>query len=304
VSAQLQRGADLNVDGTRIAHQPFVAEPVPALANAAEILRTPCGDGHMVWRRWGTGTPLVLLHGGTGSWRHWAGNIQALSQHYQVYAADAPGLGDSDMMHTNPEITPESVSAIVADGLTHILPQGARFDIIGFSFGAMVATHVAAQHAHRARSLTVVGPAALGFTRPTLPLEKIRNKHGEERYEANRRNLGMFMFADPARITEEAVAIQDWNTVHARFKSKGFAGSTSLREAAGRATARLTAVWGDGDVTSFPSIEARIASLRTTRLDAGLHVIAGAGHWVAYEAAEAFNALALSILREAADAGA
>jgi pimeloyl-ACP methyl ester carboxylesterase len=304
VSAQLQRGADLNVDGTRIAHQPFVAEPVPALANAAEILRTPCGDGSMVWRRWGQGIPLVLLHGGTGSWRHWAGNIAALSQHYQVYAADAPGLGDSDMMHEHPEITPDSVSAIVANGLTHILPEGARFHIIGFSFGAMVATHVAAQHGPRARSLTVVGPAALGFTRPAVPLEKIRNKHGQERYEANRKNLGMFMFADPARITEEAVAIQDWNTVHARFKSKGFAGSTSLRDAAGRATARLTAVWGDGDITSFPSIEARIESLRMTRPDAALRVIKGAGHWVAYEAAEEFNALALSILREAEDAGA
>jgi pimeloyl-ACP methyl ester carboxylesterase len=144
----------------------------------------------------------------------------------------------------------------------------------------------------------------LGFTRPVVPLEKVRNKQGAARYEANRKNLGMFMFADPARITEEAVAIQDWNTVHARFKSKGFAGSTSLRDAAGRATARLTAVWGDGDVTSFPSIEARIAALRTTRPDAGLRVIEGAGHWVAYEAADEFNATALAILRDAEAAGA
>lgn len=284
---------------TRILHRPVVDEPVPHLANTATVLRTPCGDGSMVWRRWGTGAPLVLLHGGTGSWRHWAGNIAELSKHYQVYTADAPGLGDSDMMHEDPEITPESVSAIVANGLSQILPEGARFDIMGFSFGAMVSTHVAAMHGKRARSLTVVGPAALGFTRPAVPLEKVRNKQGQERYEANRRNLAMFMFADASRITEEAVAIQDWNTVHARFKSKGFAGSTSLRDAAGRATARLNAVWGDGDITSFPSIEARIAALRTTRPDAGLHVIKGAGHWVAYEAPEEFNAIALQILRDA-----
>lgn len=290
------------MDGTRIDHQPFVAEPVPALAAAAEVLRTPCGDGHMVWRRWGEGAPLVLLHGGTGSWRHWAGNIAELSRHYQVYAADAPGLGDSDMMHE--PVTPETVSAIVAEGLAQLLPPGMRFDIMGFSFGAMVATHVAAQHGQRARSLTVIGPAALGFSRPAVPLEKVRNKQGAERYEANRRNLGMFMFADPARISEESVAIQDWNTVHARFRSKGFAGSTSLRDAAARVTARLTAVWGDGDVTAFPSVEARIEALRTTRRDAGLRVIEGAGHWVAYEAAAEFNALALDLLREARDAGA
>ena len=293
----------MHVDGTRISHTPHVGEPVPALAAAATVLRTPCGPGHMVWRRWGEGSPLVLLHGGTGSWRHWAGNIAELSKHHQVFAADAPGLGDSDMMHTEPEITPESVSAIVAEGLARILPADARFDIMGFSFGAMVATHVAAMHGRRARSLTIVGPAALGFTRPAVPLEKVRNKQGVERTEANRKNLGMFMYADPSRISEEAVAIQDWNTVHARFRSKGFAGSTSLRDAAGRATARLTAVWGDGDITSFPSIEARMESLHLARPDARLRVIKGAGHWVAYEAADEFNALALDILRQA-EAGA
>ena len=300
----IAQGAGSHVDGTRIAHRPHVGEPVPELAAAATVLHTPCGDGQMVWRRWGEGSPLVLLHGGTGSWRHWAGNIAELSKHHQVFAADAPGLGDSAMMHETPEITPESVSAIVAEGLASILPEGARFDIFGFSFGAMVATHVAAMHGRRARSLAVVGPAALGFSRPAVPLEKVRNKQGAERYEANRKNLGMFMYADPAGITEEAVAIQDWNTVHARFKSKGFAGSTSLRDAAGRASARLTAVWGDGDITAFPSIEARIAALRTTRPDAGLRVIKGAGHWVAYEAADEFTALALALVRETAEAGA
>lgn len=282
----------------------MVGEPVPALAEAATVLRTPCGDGHLVWRRWGEGTPLVLLHGGTGSWRHWAGNIAALARDFTVYAADAPGLGDSAMMHDEPEITPETVSAIVADGLARILPEGARYDIMGFSFGSMVATHVAALHGARARSLTVVGPAALGFSRPAVPLEKVRNKQGAERYEANRTNLRLFMFADPTRISEEAVAIQDWNTVHARFKSKGFAGSTSLRDAAGRATARVTAIWGDGDVTAFPSIDARIEALRSTRPDARLRVIEGAGHWVAYEAAERFNHMALDVLNEAVRSGA
>ena len=57
-------------------------------------------------------------------------------------------------------------------------------------------------------------------------------------------------------------------------------------------------MWGDGDITSFPSIDARMESLRGTRPDAMLRVIEGAGHWVAYEAAAEFNAMALDILRE------
>ena len=64
VAAKTRSGVNGAVGhGTRIAHAPVVAEPVPALANAAEMLRTPCGDGSMVWRRWGQGTPLVLLLG-------------------------------------------------------------------------------------------------------------------------------------------------------------------------------------------------------------------------------------------------
>ncbi|MFZ4759001.1 MAG: alpha/beta fold hydrolase, partial [Burkholderiaceae bacterium] len=62
--------------------------PLPALVAAldasARVERTPCGDGTMVWRRWGTGRPLVLLHGGAGSWNHWARNIGRLARDREV----------------------------------------------------------------------------------------------------------------------------------------------------------------------------------------------------------------------------
>ena len=62
----------------------------------AERLLTPCGDGHMVWRRWGSGPRcVVLFHGGHGAWSHWIRNIPALAERYTVIAADAPGCGDS-----------------------------------------------------------------------------------------------------------------------------------------------------------------------------------------------------------------
>ena len=33
-------------------------EPVPELAATADVIRTPCGDGNMVWRSWGSGPVL------------------------------------------------------------------------------------------------------------------------------------------------------------------------------------------------------------------------------------------------------
>lgn len=263
-----------------------IVEPVPALADAAEIIRTDCGDGHMVWRSFGSGPVLVLLHGGTGSWRHWARNIAELSKTHRLLVADHPGLGDSDVPHS--PISPESIGRIEADGITNIIGD-APYDICGFSFGAMISGHVADIHGTRVRTLTIVGPAALGIPRHSIQLEKIRSKEGAERRAANRENLARFMFHNPANIDEMAIDIQDLNTRQARLKSKGFAHTASLRDAAGRATAKVTALWGSGDVTAYPSIDERIAALRTARADAGLVIIPDAGHWVAYEAPRAFN---------------
>lgn len=43
----------------------------------------------------GSGPPLVLFHGGMGSWTHWARNIPALRSRFTIHAPDLPGCGDS-----------------------------------------------------------------------------------------------------------------------------------------------------------------------------------------------------------------
>ena len=37
------------------------------------------GEGSLCWRGFGSGPPVILLHGGHGSWRHWVNNIEALA---------------------------------------------------------------------------------------------------------------------------------------------------------------------------------------------------------------------------------
>lgn len=275
------------------AHKHECVEPVPELAATAEVIRTRCGDGTMVWRSWGSGPVLVLLHGGTGSWRHWAANIAKLAKTHRLLVADHPGLGDSDLPHD--PVTPEGIAAIVAAGIGTIIGR-TRYDICGFSFGSMISGHVAAQRATQVKTLTIVGPAALGTPRHAVLLEKVRSKQGAERRAANRENLARFMFHDPANIDERAIDIQDLNTRQARLKSKGFAHTSSLRDATGRTPAKLTAIWGSGDVTAYPDVDTRIAALRTVRPDAGLVIIPDAGHWVAYEAPTAFEAALLGAI--------
>src|SRR5271169_1941099 len=71
------------------------ADAVRRIERQARMQGTPCGKGEMVWRIWGAGPPLVLLHGGYGSWVHWIRNVLPLAERYTVIAPDMPGLGDS-----------------------------------------------------------------------------------------------------------------------------------------------------------------------------------------------------------------
>jgi pimeloyl-ACP methyl ester carboxylesterase len=279
-------------------------EPHPALRAMAERAcraETPCGVGSLVWRAWGKGRPLVLLHGGSGSWRHWLRNISVFAVDRMVICPDLPGLGDSDMPPD--PASPEGFGALLRDGLDHVLPQAEGYDLVGFSFGALCAGHLAALDPDRCRSLTIVGAGALGFVRSTTDLVKVRHLEGAERDAANRHNLAELMFADASRIDEVALAMQDLHTRRARFRSRGWANSDSLKQAILRSRAPLGAIYGDQDAIARPHVPLRLDLVREMRAGARTELIPGAGHWVAYEAADAFNAaLARVLARESASA--
>ncbi len=265
------------------------------LQASARRTETPCGDGTMAWHAWGEGEPLVLLHGGSGSWRHWARNIGPLSQHRMVLCPDIPGLGDSAM--PPPADSPAPVAAIIRAGIGRVLGEGRRYDLCGFSYGALLSGHVAAQAGEELRSVTLVGAGALGPRRQVTELTKVRSLEGEARVAAHRHNLAALMFADPANIDALALAIQEWNTRHARFVSRGFAGSTSLRDSVAAARCPVALLYGERDAIAWPELELRFAALRSVQPEAWTGVIPGAGHWVAYEAAESFNAMLADMLR-------
>jgi pimeloyl-ACP methyl ester carboxylesterase len=267
---------------------------IAAVAAAAQVERTPCGEGDIVWRLWGAGTPLVLLHGGSGSWMHWLRNIPVLARQYRVLAPDTPGLGESAMPPG--EATPADAALALRDGLARLLGERRRYHLCGFSFGAHVGGHLAALESARVISLTLVGAASLGLARPPLDLLRVREKEGAERRAAHRENLARLMIHDPARIDDTALDIQEHNTRHARLRSRGFASGDGLKRALGRVAAPLAGIWGEFDAVAMPDIRARLDVLRA--VDPGLMetVIPGAGHWVAYESPETFNAALLRVL--------
>jgi pimeloyl-ACP methyl ester carboxylesterase len=264
------------------------------LAAQAEARRTPCGAGEMVWRRWGTGRPVVLLHGGSGSWMHWIKTIPVLVEAgYEIWAADLPGLGDSAMPPDPP--TPESSGKVVAAGVRALIPAERRPHLVAFSFGAHVGTFAAAVLGDHIASFTVCGSAALDLPRDFIKYPKERRGMTEaERRAIHRGTLEALMISKPERIDERAIDIQAANIPKARFKSREFAFTDQIKANIGRVAAPVNAIWGEFDVVSRP--EAAFTVLRAARPELESRMIADSGHWVMYEQADAYNKALLELL--------
>lgn len=252
----------------------------------------------MVWHVWGEGPALVLLHGGYGSWTHWFRNVLPLSKRFRVLAADIPGLGDSAMQEE--PYTADGIAAIVAHGLDSLLQPDETFSIVGFSFGGLIGGHVALQRRARLKRYVMVGPGGLGLKRGDPPqlVKWHKLPAGPERDAGHRQNLEMLMFADPGTVDPVSLHLQAENARRGRTKSRPLSRTDSLARAIRQLGAPIAGIWGARDVSHSPYLELRRELLREVQPDAPYVVIEGAGHWVAYEAADRFNESLIQILED------
>jgi 2-hydroxy-6-oxonona-2,4-dienedioate hydrolase len=286
----------------RMADGRTAAEYIAAVeATASRKVLVPMGNGgKMMWHSWseGSGKPILLLfHGGSGSWIHWIRNVQPLSQHFTIYAADLPGLGDSDPPDDVRDVW--SVTHCVEAAMKELLPRDQSFAITGFSFGGMVAGHIATLFAERIRRIVMVGAGGLRATRKPGPkLRKLLAEMPAETLAAEaRRNLEILMLHDPRNVDGVAIHMQIMNTTRAKTRSRDMGLAYKLSEVLPRVKVPLTGIWGEFDSTTYPHIQERIDLFRALQPDFQMHVIEGAGHWVAYEAAEAFNKKVIDVLK-------
>ena len=118
------------------------------------------GDHQVSWRQFGeaSGEPLLLIHGGHGSWMHWARNIDALAQKFSLFVVDLPGYGDSSDPHFGEF---GDMIAVTAQSITQLLGANTPFQLSGFSFGGLVSANLAA-HGLSVKSLALLGPGGHG----------------------------------------------------------------------------------------------------------------------------------------------
>jgi pimeloyl-ACP methyl ester carboxylesterase len=275
-------------------------EHIESIAALSQSVRVPMGNGGtMMWHIWGadSGKPILLLfHGGSGSWIHWIRNVVPLSQHYTVYAADLPGLGDSDPPDEVRDIW--SVTHCVKTAVDAVVPKDQSFFLTGFSFGGMVSGHLSILMNERIRRIVLVGAGGLRATRKPGPkLHKLLPEMPAQILaDEARRNLEILMLHDPKKVDGIAIHMQIMNTTRAKTRSRDMGIAGALSTVLPKVRTPLTGIWGEFDSTTYPYIQERIDLFRALQPDFEMNLIAGAGHWVAYEAADAFNAKLIDIL--------
>jgi len=258
-------------------------------------------DSKVCWRSWGKGKPLILLHGGYGSWAHWIKQAIPFSKNYNVLIPDMPGFGESEDL-TLPH-TPEKISANIAETLLKLISPEETPIICGFSFGGLIAGHLSYNLIERdlnPEKLILVGPGGLGAKRGEMRnmIPRHSKMSEEEIYQAHKINLEILMMHDATKVDDWSVHIQKQNTDAHRIKSRPISSTDTLARILEKQDVPLFLLWGEKDASVGVYLEDRMSILRDINSKVRFHVEYNLGHWIMYENDVIFNKILNNFIQD------
>ena len=114
-----------------------------AMRSAVSIHRAAAGD------------PVVCIHASASSAAQWTALVERLHGHFRPLAVDLHGAGRTPAWRGDRPLTLADEVALLEPALA---ATGARFHLVGHSYGGAVALKVALAHPHWVASLTVFEP--------------------------------------------------------------------------------------------------------------------------------------------------
>ena len=235
----------------------------------------------------GTGPPLLLTHGYSATGAMWAGQVEALSQHFRLIRWDMRGHGGSDYPD---DPAAYSEAATVADMAALLDTVGAERAIIGgLSLGGYMSLAFHLAHPDRVRALLIIdtGPgyrndeARAGWNRNAL--------RTAERYESE--GLGRLASGSPEMRTAQ----------HRNAKGLALAARGMLTQRDDRVISSLPSiavpslvVVGANDTPFLAASDYMAGKIPGARKA----VIENAGHAANIDQPAAFNAAVLGFLRQ------
>jgi pimeloyl-ACP methyl ester carboxylesterase len=111
---------------------------------------------NLYFETFGTGRPLILLHGGLGSGEMFGPNLPTLAEHHQVIAADLQGHGRTADIDRPIDIR------LMADDIAALIDHLGleKPDVVGYSLGGGVALLTAVKYPEKVRRLVAASAHA------------------------------------------------------------------------------------------------------------------------------------------------
>jgi 3-oxoadipate enol-lactonase len=241
----------------------------------------------IAWRSSGSADapPAVFIHGLGGNRFSWEPQLSALADARQCLACDLPGYGKSAGL---PGTLPE-LAGLIADWIAG-LGRGPA-DVVGLSFGGMVAQHLALNHPEAVRTLALLDTSpAFGFDGVTTPEEwlatRVNPSPDAPAPDTDRIIAGIVGPDCPAEVRDAAAAIMREVPPATLAASCRALVAHDTRDRLHRVAAPTLVMVGAED-TETPESYARAIADRIP--GARLVVIPKAGHLANVEAPEAVN---------------
>lgn len=244
------------------------------------------------YKSFGTGAPVLILHGLLGSLDNWQTFARKLAPHFTVFTVDLRNHGKS------PHSPEHSYAAMTADLLEffaqHHLP---RAHLIGHSMGGKLAMHFALAHPEKILKLIVVdiapkkynsGHDAIFEALSTLHLAPLTKREEADRQLAAKIEdpaVRQFLLKNLDRKTDGTFAWKmNLGALQANYEKINAAIEPNPTAPA---PAPLPALLIRGGKSRYV-LDEDFPSFQRLFPHAQLHTIAAAGHWVHADAPEAF----------------
>jgi len=133
----------------------------------APIQTVDTGTERLHCRRFGSGPPLLLVHGFPLSGFTWRKVLPDLAQHYTCFAPDLPGMGDSEWTDATDFSFPGQGRTLkrLVDGLGLD-----RYSVLAHDTGGTFARYLALEDGARVEKLSLINTEMPGHRPPWIPL--------------------------------------------------------------------------------------------------------------------------------------
>jgi pimeloyl-ACP methyl ester carboxylesterase len=251
-------------------------------------------QGIVHYEAYGTGSPVILLHGWLGSWGLWQPTMEALGGCYRCYALDFWGFGESGKKRESYAVT--DYMDLVADFMDALGISAAP--LVGHSMGGTTSLGTALRFPDRVTRVCVIGSPIVGSSlSPFLKLAGVRLIGTVVRSLLPALKLGIRLAAPLISRSPGYYAMQardlSRTTVDSFFSSIGSLRRTDLRPQLGELRIPTMGMYGQRDVIVHPH---QYKPLRTSVPHARIEVLPGSGHFPMLDEPDRYLALVRSFL--------